>query len=198
MAVLMILDWEGVTTEDYDRVNEAMGVHTDDNAPDGLIMHTAAVTDDGRLIIADVWESEEKLGHFVQTQLMPALQKVGVPPAEPRVMPVHNKLRGRSPDAGVLTLVEVPGGTVAEYQRLVDAMPHDHTDGNHPSHLHVAAMDGDMLVVCDLWPSLEAFGQFIESEVIPATQRTGVDLGSMRQSTGTIHNRIRGRAATTA
>ena len=198
MAVLMILDWEGVTTDEYERVNEAMGIHTDDNAPDGLISHTAAVTDDGRLIIADVWESEEKLGRFVETQLVPALQKVGVAEAHPRVMPVHNKLRGRSPEASVLTLVEVPGGTAAQYDQLVAAMPRDHTDGNHPSHLHVAAMDGDTLVVCDLWPSLEAFGQFIESEVIPATQRTGVSLDSMQQRTGSIHNRIRGRAATPA
>ena len=198
MAVLMIIDWEGVSTADYDRVNEAMGIHSDANAPDGLLMHTAAVTEDGGLIIADLWESEEALGRFAETRLMPALKQVGVPEAQPRVMPVHNRLRGRSADAAVLVLVEVPGATTAQYDQLVDAMPDQHTDGNHPAHHHTSATDGDTLVIVDLWPSMEEFEAFIGSQVTPATERTGVDLSAMQLRTAPIHNRIRGKASTPA
>ena len=39
MAVLMIIDWRGASTDDDDRVNEAMGLHSDEDAPEGLISH---------------------------------------------------------------------------------------------------------------------------------------------------------------
>jgi hypothetical protein len=34
MAVLMILDWQGVSTDDDDRVNEVMGIRSDADAPE--------------------------------------------------------------------------------------------------------------------------------------------------------------------
>jgi quinol monooxygenase YgiN len=198
MAVLMILDWKGVSADDYERVNEAMGIRTDADAPEGLLLHTAAVTDDGDVIIADVWESEQALGRFAETRLMPALRQVGVPEVPPRVMPVHNRLRGRSDDAEVLVLIEVPGATTEHYDRLVDAMPDVHTDGNHPAHHHVSAADGETLVIVDLWPSTDAFEQFVGSQVMPATVTAGVDMNAMQQRRARVHNRIRGEAATPA
>jgi hypothetical protein len=35
MAVLMILEWQDVTTSDYERVNETIGIRGDADAPDG-------------------------------------------------------------------------------------------------------------------------------------------------------------------
>jgi len=56
MAVLAIMDIEGGTVEQYDEVDEILGGTGADNAPEGLISHTAGETDTG-LYVADVWES---------------------------------------------------------------------------------------------------------------------------------------------
>ena len=94
MAVMMILDWEGVTPEQYAQVNDMMGIHSDADAPDGLISHVAAIDDDGELTIVDLWESEEALGRFYETRLGPALAEVGIPESQPRIHPVHNEMHG--------------------------------------------------------------------------------------------------------
>ena len=73
MAVLMILEVEGGTAEQYDRVDELLGGVSAENAPEGLISHTAAVTDTG-LIVADVWESPQDIERFFEAQLGAALQ----------------------------------------------------------------------------------------------------------------------------
>jgi hypothetical protein len=92
MAVMMIIEWDGVTKNDYDRVNELMGIGGPEDAPDGLISHTAAIMDNGGLAVVDVWESEEALGQFVEARLAPAIQQLGLPEAQPRIHPVHNSM----------------------------------------------------------------------------------------------------------
>lgn len=198
MAILMILDWQGVTAEGYERVNEVMGIRSDADAPDGLLLHTASIDDSGHVLVADVWESEEALGRFAQTRLGPALEQAGLPSAEPRIFTVHNRLRGKSPDASVLTIVELEGATTDDYDALAAELPEEHTDGSHPSHEHIAASDGDTLVVVDQWPSLDAFNAFVGSRVAKAAEATGADLSGMRVRTPRLHNRIRGEARTTA
>ena len=54
----------------------------------GRINHVAAQQKDGLLII-DVWESQEALDEFSKT-LVPILQKNGVTPAVPTILPLHN------------------------------------------------------------------------------------------------------------
>ena len=198
MAILMILDWPGVTTDDYARVNDLMGIHSDADAPDGLLVHAAAIDDSGNFIVADVWESEEALGRFVETRLMPAVQQAGLTPAEPRILPVHNRLRGKSPDASILTIVELEGATTADYDAMVAEMPDAHTDGSHPAHEHVAASEGDTLIVVDQWPSLAEFNAFVGGRVAQAAEATGADMSRMKLRTPRLHNRIRGEARTTA
>src|SRR3569623_1633803 len=108
---MMILDWEGVTIEQYEQVNQVMGVLSDDSAPDGLIEHTAAVSEDGSLVIVDLWESQEALDRFVEERLGPAIAEVGVQPVEPRLMPVHNTFEGSAPEGNVLMLIANDAGT---------------------------------------------------------------------------------------
>jgi heme-degrading monooxygenase HmoA len=198
MAILMLLDWQGVTADDYARVNDLMGIHSDADAPEGLLVHTAAIDDSGDFVVADVWESEAALGRFVETRLMPAVQQAGLTPAEPRIFAVHNRLRGKSPDASVLTIVELDGATTDDYDRLAAEMPDEHTDGSHPSHEHVAASDGTTLIVVDQWPSVEEFNAFVGSRVAQAAETTGADMSRMKLRTPRLHNRIRGEARTTA
>lgn len=198
MAILMLLDWQGVTADDYARVNDLMGIHSDADAPEGLLVHNAAIDDSGDFVVADVWESEAALGRFVETRLMPAVQQAGLTPAEPRIFTVHNRLRGKSPDASVLTIVELEGATTGDYDRLAAEMPDEHTDGSHPSHEHVAASDGATLIVVDQWPSVEEFNAFVGSRVAQAAETTGADMSRMKLRTPRLHNRIRGEARATA
>jgi hypothetical protein len=93
MAVLMMFEAPGTTVEQYEQINEIMGIRGDDDAPDGLISHTAATTDDG-LLIVDVWASEEQLGRFFEERLGAALAQAGVPEVQPRILPVLNQLHG--------------------------------------------------------------------------------------------------------
>jgi hypothetical protein len=93
MAVGMLQELEGVTADQYDQVNEAMGIA--DNPPEGLIFHTAGEKDGGMRIF-DVWESAEALERFTSERLMPAVEKVmggggeGPPPNVPLVYELHN------------------------------------------------------------------------------------------------------------
>ena len=77
MAVTMFIELPGATTEQYDQLNEAMGVHGPEDEPDGLISHMCAVVDAG-LMICDVWRSQEDLDDFLQNQLGPAAQQLGL------------------------------------------------------------------------------------------------------------------------
>ena len=111
MPILMIMDIEGATAEQYDRVDGLLGGLTPENAPAGLISHAAAVTDTG-VMVADVWESAEDLQHFFDEQLGAAIAEAGLPQAEPRIVPVHNHIEGRGEEAGVLVLIELDGFTL--------------------------------------------------------------------------------------
>ena len=59
-----------VGQEQYDLVAASIRFH--DDPPAGLIVHTAAVAQDGRMRIFDVWESIEDHDRFVEHRLRPA------------------------------------------------------------------------------------------------------------------------------
>jgi len=89
MAVVVSLNWQGVSPEQYNGVLEELDL--DQNGPDGGLFHVAGFADDGSLRVIDVWESAEAFGQFQQERLEPAVQKVGIetePQAE--VYAVHN------------------------------------------------------------------------------------------------------------
>ncbi len=192
MAVMMILDWHGVSIEDYERVNEEIGIRGDDDAPEGLISHVAAVDDQGEMLIADVWESDEALANFVETKLGPALQKLSLPESEPRIMPVHNRLRGSADEADVLILIEIEDASTDDYDEMTSQMDEHADDGNaHPSYTHAVATDGSTLVVLDEWESADHFGRFMQESVAPATPE-GMAQPNVRAMK--VHKRIRGQA----
>jgi hypothetical protein len=188
MAVLMILEVEGGTTAQYDRVDELLGVVTVDNAPEGLISHTAAVTDTG-LVVADVWESPEDMQRFYEARLGAALQGAGVEPSSPpRVLPVHNHLHGSGREEAVLVLVEVDGMTTADYDAMAASMPALVGDGSaHPSVSHVAAVTDTGLVAFDIWGSEEEFAKFGKEELAP---RAGDKMAQMQPLFGRVHKRV--------
>lgn len=195
MPVLMILELPGVTAEQYDRVQDILEMHTDAETPDGLISHAAGSTGDGWLV-ADVWESEEALGRFVEAGLKDALRQAGIDPdaARPRVLPVHNLIaQGAGTKAGVIVLIDVPGFGAEHYDRMIAGMDAHIADGSrHPAVSHAAALGDDGVVVVDVWESPEAFGRFAEEQVAPAGQAIG--LPAFEPRFVAVHNRLRGRA----
>ncbi len=58
-------------------------------APGGLL-HACAFDERGDLHVADVWESADAMNDFVNTRLMPAMKKLGVPAPSVAVFPLHN------------------------------------------------------------------------------------------------------------
>ncbi|HXE46807.1 MAG TPA: hypothetical protein VN663_00460 [Ramlibacter sp.] len=88
MPVMMMMQWNGVTREQYDAVRKI--VNFEGNAPKGGLFHVAAFTDDG-LHVTDVWERAEDFQAFVEQRLMPGVQQAGIK-GEPKVqiLPAHN------------------------------------------------------------------------------------------------------------
>ncbi len=87
MAVMMLMEWDGVTSEQYEAARKL--VNWEGDVAPGGILHVVAFTDTG-LRTADVWDSVEAFQTFVNTRLMPGVQQLGIP-SQPRVQiyPVH-------------------------------------------------------------------------------------------------------------
>lgn len=191
MAILMLMEFEGGTREQYDQVDEILGGVTVENAPEGLISHSAAITEDG-LVVADVWESPEALQAFFDEQLGAAIQQAGIPESEPRILPVHNHIHGSGMHPGVVMIAEIDGMTTDDYDRMTGDLDAHGADGSrHPSVSHIAATDGETLVVVDVWESEEAFGQFADSELAP---RAGASMDRMSTRFGEVHNHVPAKA----
>jgi hypothetical protein len=169
MAVMLIADVPGGTTDLYDRMNEEMGVRSQADLPAACLSHVAGATDDG-LLVVDVWESPEELGRFMESRLAPAARKQGMPEFTPRILPVHNRIAaGKGTDAGVIIMIALHGLSTDDYDALTAAMPaHIADSSGHPAVSHTAAVDGDSVVVVDVWGSIDEFVNFAENEIAPA------------------------------
>ena len=78
MAVGVVMEFKGVTLEQYDQVLDRMGNDREGEGPPGVIFHWVTETEDG-LRVTDVWESREVFERFAQATLGPLTQEVGVP-----------------------------------------------------------------------------------------------------------------------
>ncbi len=91
MAIGLRLKFAGTTQEQYDAVQNHMGI--DDNPPDGLIFHSAGPIEEGWGII-DFWESRDHFDRFQQGRLLPAIGELGdrAPQGPPDIkeFPVHH------------------------------------------------------------------------------------------------------------
>jgi hypothetical protein len=50
----------------------------------------ASFDDSGAIRVADIWESEDQWNNFLNTRLMPFMQKTKVPPLRTEIFPIHN------------------------------------------------------------------------------------------------------------
>ena len=81
MPIMMSMEWAGVTAEQYDGVRRT--VNWEGDPPAGGIFHVASTTPQG-LRVTDVWESAEHFNRFVESRLMPGVQKQGIT-SQPKV-----------------------------------------------------------------------------------------------------------------
>ena len=191
MAVLALMEIPEATLDRYDRLNEAMGIGGDGDAPDGLIQHVAGADGD-TLVICDVWESEDAGRRFSQERLRPALAAEGIEPTgRPRLLPVHNMLRGSGQNPGEMLIMEMPDLGVDTYDAMTAQMSaHEGGGSNHGSYSHVAAPDGDGLLVVDVWGSAQEFADFSRSQIEEAGAEQ--DVGPIEPRVVPVHNVIRG------
>ena len=180
--------------EQYEAVSRALGFRDPDfEPPAGLISHTAGVDGNGVLIV-DEWESADDFERLME-RAVPTMQELGVPPMQPRILPVHNSSPGLGEHAGLLLLLETPGFGAAEYDEVIGHMESHVGDGtNHPAVSHAAAIGDEGLVVADVWDSPEAFGRFAEGELGPAAAQAGHDLSGAQPRVVPVHYRLTGKS----
>jgi hypothetical protein len=92
MSILVRFEPASVTTtEQYDETIRRLE-QGGDFPPDGLEYHVCFHAD-GLLRVSEVWASREQFDAFGQ-RLMPLLGEMGIDPGEPKILEVHNTIRG--------------------------------------------------------------------------------------------------------
>jgi hypothetical protein len=89
--IAVIVDVDGFTPSMYDELTASMPAHQGDGSNHESVSHTAARKGDS-LFIVDVWDSPEHFGRFAEEQLADK----GLPPFEPQVLPVYNRIAGKT------------------------------------------------------------------------------------------------------
>lgn len=84
--VIVQFNIPGMTAQQYDQVWEDLRAAGQAN-PEGLAHHVGGPQGDNWVVV-DLWESAEAFGKFGET-LVPILEKNGVGPVEPVVIPAH-------------------------------------------------------------------------------------------------------------
>jgi heme-degrading monooxygenase HmoA len=75
LAVFMELELSGMTTDQYEQIDNALDVKGD--PPPGFIAHSARLDGD-TLRVLDIWESEQDFENFLESRLGPTIgQTVG-------------------------------------------------------------------------------------------------------------------------
>ncbi len=81
MSEALILEFSGVTPEQYREVNEILGLDPqtgDGDWPAAMTCHTGA-SGEGTFVVVEVWDSKQAQDDFMHSRLGPALAKAGVP-----------------------------------------------------------------------------------------------------------------------
>lgn len=89
MAIGLLMEFPGVSQEQYDAVMEELDLGG--RMPAGGISHAAGPTEDGWRVV-DVWESQEAFDAFFREKLGRAMQNAGVPQPQLQTWVVYNTL----------------------------------------------------------------------------------------------------------
>ena len=91
MAFARMFNNPNVTKEQYDAVREKMGV-SNDNVPEGGIIHFAGEGPDGVWRVVEVWESEDDARAWDE-KLEPVLSERGITRPAAETWQVHNLIK---------------------------------------------------------------------------------------------------------
>ena len=94
MAVAMLLEWPGVTIEQYDAVIRDLDLGG--KSYRGGVFHVAGPAEGGVRVV-DVWESQEAFDRSLQEKLGAVLQRNGIQAPQVTAWPVHNTLTPSGP-----------------------------------------------------------------------------------------------------
>jgi hypothetical protein len=120
MAVCRIIE-TGSSPEEYEQVRARLGVDAGESPPSGALVHIAAIGEDGKVSIIEVWETQgqaEEWGEKVRA----TRQELGIGDSSPpaityldahRVMSVQEVSSGSKPIEGVGTSVAAFVGLVS-------------------------------------------------------------------------------------
>lgn len=88
MATMMMMEWPGVTVEQYTSVMRTLDL--DSTPARGAVLHIAGMNGT-TMHVVDVWESAEAFERFQRERLMAAVEKAGIA-GQPRVQfaTIHN------------------------------------------------------------------------------------------------------------
>jgi hypothetical protein len=75
MAYMMLMEWPGVTREQYEAVRAEIDWVS--NPPPGGLLHVASFADDA-LRVVDLWDSPAQFQAFVDSKLGAATAKAGI------------------------------------------------------------------------------------------------------------------------
>ena len=81
MPAQLILEFEGVTTTEYDAVNAVLGIDPATGTgdwPDGRQVHAAGLNEAGHLVVTEIWDTPEHQARFMESRLGPALAEGGI------------------------------------------------------------------------------------------------------------------------
>jgi hypothetical protein len=85
MSEAIILEFSGVTPDQYSAVNAILGINMETGEgdwPAGMISHVGCEGADGSALVFELWESQAAQHDFMAGRLGAALAQVGLP--EPR------------------------------------------------------------------------------------------------------------------
>jgi hypothetical protein len=83
-----ILEFEGITTKEYDAVNAALGIDMSSGQgdwPPGLQVHAAGLNEKGHLVVTEVWDIPDHQAKFMEERLGAALAKGGITSPRSRI-----------------------------------------------------------------------------------------------------------------
>jgi hypothetical protein len=82
MSETLILEFHGVTADQYHEVNGYLGLDQATGAgdwPAGLVDHLGAAGEDGSVTVVEIWDSRQAQQEFMDSRLGAALGKAGLP-----------------------------------------------------------------------------------------------------------------------
>jgi hypothetical protein len=75
MAIVWMLEWAGITPEQYDELRQR--VNWEGDVPDGLRFHVAAFDGKG-LVVTEVWDSPDHVQPFMDGRFLPVVRQMGI------------------------------------------------------------------------------------------------------------------------